>query len=391
MKKIITTLFLGAIAIPGFCQLTLTQSNMPAPPATVSIQDMSSQVTTGPSMGSSQTWDYSSLTAGTATGNTFVLGGDANFPSAQFYTTQNLKNLTSALGYYFNAYYDITANGAEMVGIYVPAQNYGIGALTGTATDTLYVLANTITFASPRGIINFPATANSSWASSVRSVVNMTINSPGSGLSNTPMEHEFYWDRSDTIIGWGTLILPPQSGYHNSVSALQDQIVQFCQDSFYLGGSPAPSAITTAFGVVQGQKSGPSYNRISFYSAENFNYQMMFAYDTTFTNVLAVYMNTALPAQGAGINEVSAADWSSACPNPMNGHSFDIHMSADAVVSAVSIMDLSGREVDHINVSNNAGTVRVQTDHTLSDGIYIYSVTGNDGSLLAKGRITAIN
>jgi hypothetical protein len=396
MKKILTVLMLAAVAIPAYCQITLTQSNYPLPEDTVALMDVTSQVSAPPTMGANQTWNYTAFTAFAPTAaNVYIpVSSDPNFPNAQFYYHNLVKSLTSTLGYYFDQYYEITDTGAEVVGIHVYAQNYGLGALTGTATDTLYVLDNVITYpAGTRPAVQFPATAGSSWSSAPRNVVNMLLTVSAASLNQAPLQQAFYYDRADSVVGWGTLELPAATGYNSNVPVLEDKFTGYCVDSFYLNGSPAPTALLSGFGMTQGQQSGPTYNRIQLYRAGAFNYQMLFNYtDNTFTTLYSTggaYYSNNLPL-ATGISEIAADGLSTVYPNPMNGNAFDIKMATDAPVSTVSIEDLSGRVVASITAVNTGGTVHVQVASTLSDGMYLYRVLGSDGALLTMGKIASV-
>ena len=391
MKKTITTLCLAALSIPAFCQITLSQSNYPAPPATVPLQDISALVTSVPAIGTSQVWDYSTLTAGTATSNSFVaVSGNSNFPTAQFYRTMT-KGLTSALGFYYDEYYAITASGAEAIGIHITPQSYGLGAMTGNNTDTLYVLDKYITFApNARPLVAFPATIGSTWQSNLRVIADMQLTVSAYSLNKTPMQEVFYYQRLDTIVGWGTLKLPAQTGFNSNIPVLQDKLYQQCKDSFYLGGSPANSTVTNAFGITQGQVTGPSYIRLAFYRAGEFNYQMMLNMtDNTFSAVSSAFVNNNLPV-ATGINDIAQDGFATAYPNPMSGRTFDIRTEVSAQVAAVSITDLSGREIEHISIANTSGIVHIETTATLADGLYIYSLIDAKGNMIAKGKILSV-
>lgn len=389
-------MLLAALGIPAFSQITLTQANYPLPADTVTLLDVTSQVTSNPSIGANQTWNYSALTLASATAysNIYIpVSGDANFPAAQFYVHNVFKGLTSSLGYYIDQYYSITASGAQAIGFHVPAQAYGLGALTGNNSDTLYVLDNILyTPTNPRPVVAFPATAGSAWHSSVRYVVNMALTVSSASLNNTPLAQAFYFDRNDSVVGWGTLQLPAQAGFNTNIPVLQDMTTQYCLDSFYLNGSPAPTSITTAFGITQGQKTGPIYNRVELYRAGSFNYQMLFNYtDNTFSTLYSnggSYVNTQLPLS-TGINDITADEWSAAYPNPMNGRTFDIRMYAGTAVSAVIITDLSGRVADHITTANKDGIIHVQTNTTLADGLYIYKVLDANSNVVSTGKIVS--
>jgi methionine-rich copper-binding protein CopC len=384
---------LAALGIPAICQspITLTQANFPPATTTVPIEDVTSQITSAPAVGANQTWDYSTLTTGTAYTNQYVaVSGDAHFPTAQFMLASYFKNLTSTLGYYYDQYYAITSTGAYVVGIHVPAQNYGIGALTGNNADTLYILDNVINYApSPdRTVFTFPTTAGSSVNVNQRHVVNMQLSVSSASLNRTPMQQAFYLNRTDSIVGWGTLKLPAHAGFNSNIPVLQDKVYQYFIDSFYLGGSPAPQTITGPFGITQGQTTG-SVHRMAFYRAGEFNYQMFINFsDAAYSMVAAAYVDDNLPV-ATGISDLTADSWSAAYPNPMHGETFDIHIDAATTVSAVIQSDLSGRTISEIATNNKSGIVHVQTEKPLSDGLYLYRLIDADGHVISTGRIVS--
>ena len=393
MKKILTSMLLAALSIPAFSQITLDQTNYPPPTDTVALLNVYSQLTTPPAVGTSQTWDYSSLTlaTGTPASNIFALvSGDPNFPAAQFISRNALKGLTAAVGYFFDTYYVIDATGAKAIGIHVPAKNYGLGAYTGNNNDTLYVLDNILYYpTTPRPIVAFPATTASAWQSSLRHVVNMQLTVAAASLNKAPMQQVFYYDRSDSVVGWGTLKLPVASGFNSNIPVLQDMVSQYCVDSIYVGGSPAPPSLTGAFGITQGQISGPKFDRILFYRAGSFNYQMMFNFtDNTFTTTGSVYVNTALPV-ATGINDINTDNAASAVyPNPVNGSNFSILLTGNAKPSGVHIQDMTGRIMDASSVTIDGDKLHVRMNNPLSAGLYIYTVVNADGKSIASGKIT---
>ncbi|MCW3127140.1 MAG: hypothetical protein JWO03_2798 [Bacteroidetes bacterium] len=397
MKKVLTSLFLAAAAIPAYCQITLDQTTYPLPTDSVRIVDVSSEVGAIPTSGSSQTWNYSSIntTSGTVYYNTYqAVSSDPDFPAAQFVVRDLVKGLTPSVGYKFDQYYTTTAAGSEMIGIHVPAQAYGLGAFTGNNSDTLYVLDNVIYYpATPRPVVAFPATGNSAWQSSLRHVVNMELSVSSASLNHTPMQQAFYFNRQDTVIGWGTLQLPAQAGFNTSIPILQDRITQYCLDSLYVGGSPAPPTLTSAFGITQGQASGPIYNRIVFYREGSFNYQMLFNFtDNTFSTLYSnggVYLNTELPV-ATGIDDINSSDLTSVIyPNPVTGTEFMIALTQNSKPAEIRIQDVAGRIIEKTLFTMNRDLMKVRLDGSLSDGIYIYSVRNAEGRSIATGKFCA--
>lgn len=389
MKKALTNLCLAAVAIPAYCQITLDQTNYPQPPDSVRVVEVTNQVTSLPARGSNQTWNYSSLTPTALYYNVYpAVSNDPDFPAAQFKTERLIKGLTPALGYFFDQYYEITASGAQAIGIHVPAQAYGLGLLTGNNTDTLYILDNMLYYpTTPRPIVAFPATGGSSWSSSLRHVVNMELTVSAASLNRTLMQQVFYLNRTDTVVGWGTLQLPALTGFNSNVPVLQDLISQYAVDSVYLGGSPAPTNLTNAFGITQGQITGPKYDRMVFYRAGEFNYQMMLNFkNNAFDSIISAFVNTALP-QVTGINDVAAEKMSTVYPNPITGHQLFIQMNDASQAAKIELQDMTGRLLELVDVKNELKTIRIDMNEALPNGIYIYRVKDEKGNTLATGKV----
>lgn len=395
MKKTFTTLLFCFTAIAAFSQtaITLTQATCPLPPDSSIVLDVTSQVTGIPSVSNNATWNYSGISLTSAVPGYAIftpVSGDPNFPTAQFKRTF-FKGLTSSLGYYMDQYYEIKASGAVALGLHVYAQNYGLGALTGTTTDSLYILDNVITYSGSRNIIEFPATAGSAWSNTERCLVNMQLTVASASLNRTPMQQAFYYHRVDSVKGWGTLELPAQTGYNSNVPVLADFNREYCVDSFYLGGSPAPGSITSAFGITQGQYTAPIAYRLYMYRQGLFYYQMQFYYnDSTFSSLASsggAYLNAALPVS-TGIADLSGSNEAVIYPNPVSGKLFYIQTTSAGNIAGLELYDLSGRKLSPISLVSKGNITEVNTGSPLTEGIYFYSATDADGSVLAHGKLS---
>ena len=394
MKKLFTNLvFLGIV----FCAaaqtpITLTQSNYPAPTGTVPLENVTSQVTTAPAMGNNQIWDYSTLTTGTSATNDYVaVSNNPNIPGAQFMLATYFKNITPQLGFYYDQYYAISSSGAYVVGIHVPAQAFGIGALTGTGTDSLYVLDTFINYSSStaRPVVTFPATAGSVWhTNNLKHMVNLELTYSRGQLTRFPIQQVFYFNRVDSIVGWGNLKLPAQSGYNNNVPVLQEKLQQYYVDSFFVGGSVAPSNLTTTFGITQGQITGATY-RLIYYRAAEYNYQMVVGFsDNTFTTPTVAFINDQLPVAN-GLNDLVSDIASEVFPNPISGSHFLIKASSEIKSAIITVSDLAGRAIETVNPTVSGSTLDIHLSKPLSEGMYVYAIKDANGITLAKGKFTA--
>ncbi|MBS1685626.1 MAG: T9SS type A sorting domain-containing protein [Bacteroidetes bacterium] len=396
MKKLLTPLLLVTLVLQGYSQsaLTLTQSNVLIPTDTVYLNDVTGLIGSAPTFGTNATWNYTTVTGGTPVSyNYIVLSNDPDFPTAQFKRTNYIKGLTPAVGFYFDQYFEINASGVQAIGMRIPAQQFGLGPFTGNSADSIFILGNVITYSAPRNMVAFPATAGSSWASTVRCVANMELSVASASLNHAPLEEAFYFTRMDTVNGWGTLQEPPVSGYMSDLPVLAVKSAEYCVDSFYLNGSPAPSAVTTPFGITQGQVSGPENYREYLYTVGQFGYQMLYNYtDNTFGSLYSTggaYMNKSLPV-ATGISTIDALQLQSGVyPNPVTGTQFSIRSANTADAAEIRLYDLSGRLVQAVQPATYDGRIGVTLTSSLADGMYTYTVSNKEGKIIDHGRFTS--
>ncbi|MBL7802015.1 MAG: hypothetical protein JNL95_14955 [Chitinophagales bacterium] len=394
MKKLITNFaFLGCY-VSAFSQIVLDQSNYPFPLASTPVAEITANVSSIPSRGAAQVWDYSTATpVSPSTNDVTLLSGDPNFPDAQYKLTSLYKGLTSSLGYNFDQYYAITASGANAIGIHVPEQRYGLGALTGNTADSLIILDNIIYYPTdPRPLIAFPASMDSTWSSQRRNVVNMELTVASAGLSKASLQQAFYFLRLDSVIGYGILKLPPQTVFNSDVPVLQVKTLAACRDSFYLGGSPAPSALLSGFGMSQWQQSSPTSFRYNFYREGLNNYQMAVNFSSPlFTNMTTSFISTALPTLPTGITNEDAVgnNWST-YPNPVTENRFSVAMGKHCNVSAVILRDVSGRIIETVVPTNKGNILEVQMNNKLAEGFYWFSLQDDAAKIVSTGKIMVI-
>ena len=107
---------------------------------------------------------------------------------------------------------------------------------------------------------------------------------------------------------------------------LMDKYEEYSIDSFYLNGSPASSAILTAFSVTQGQKTNAYYG-YDFYRAGSFNPLVKVNYfsDSTFTFIQGTYqaIDNITGVENPGDVKYSTLVF----PNPTNGSELNIKYS----------------------------------------------------------------
>lgn len=84
-----------------------------------------------------------------------------------------------------------------------------------------------------------------------------------------------------------------------------------------------------------------------------------------------------------GIDEAAAANGVDVYPNPSSALTyFDV---VDQSAAYVAVYDMTGREVNRVNIINKKGTV---DSYDMASGIYTYSILNDKGEVLSRGKFT---
>lgn len=393
MRKTFTTLALTAAVMQAYCQspLTLTQSNFPMATDSITSVDVSTQVTAAPAVGANQTWNYSNLNVATASQYTYAypaVHNDPFYTGAQFSGVAYYKSLNSQYGYNYNSYFANTAQGNVDLGLEVPEMHIGLGTVTGNNNDSL-IIEHTREYypSAPRVLVAFPATAGSAWHSVVRHVVQMRLTVNAASVVNAPMEHVFYVDRRDTVVGWGSLTMPAGSGTNGTVDVIEERSTSLTTDSFYLNGNPAPVTLTGAFGLTQGGRTAASY-RENFYTSGSWSAPLFVNFDSTYTTPTSAYISKNKSIAN-GIRDVAADMSGTVYPNPVSGLSFSIAAPQAMDATMIAIQDISGRNVVSQSINTTNGTIFVQLNQGLANGMYLYSLLDAKGKIVSNGKFVA--
>lgn len=105
--------------------------------------------------------------------------------------------------------------------------------------------------------------------------------------------------------------------------------------------------------------------------------------DSTSSTVKDVVWDTTAPAP-LGINEISTKSNVNVYPNPANTEvTFNIYASAANGGKYITIYDITGRQLEQAEVKNRVAVVNTES---YSNGVYLYSLTDNSGTLLDHGK-----
>ena len=392
MKKISTLLALLPLASAAFGQITINSTDMPVPTSAYHLRNFSTTTAANPAAGTSATWDYSTY-AGTPDSVFYPAETDAFFTAAGIDVYKaDFKSLIPGLGYIVFGELDFNTTNVKESGLDVQAQAYSLAAMTGATTDSLTIPAQQQLLSTPKEIVHFPFTANSSWSSSSRRSVNLFLTVAAFSLSHTAIQHVYYVNRKDTIVGWGKMKVYTTSGASIQYDVLMDKIRQYAVDSFYMGGSPAPATLLSGFGMSQGQFTDSSY-RYNFYRKSSFNYLLSFNYanDPTYTSTANggkfMHSDGITPA---GVNEIDNAAYATILfPNPANGNEVNLLVDGrDVKGGQYFITDMSGRTIQAGAIEMKQGAVHVALSDALASGNYFINIVDAGNVKIATEQFT---
>ncbi len=387
MKKILLT-FIGFSALTsaiGQTPITLTQANYPV--FTDFVQRQPASIA-NPTIIPNNSWDYSTAN-GTASTNPYYAETDPFFTSVGIDSwTNGFVNMTPSLGYNVAWEFDNNVNGVDEAGIYVYAQAYDLAGLTGSINDSIFYPLQAYIFSSPRRILKFPCTFNDNWSSVSRREVNFVMNVPAFGLNYAPAKHIFTVTKQDTIKTWGKMRLYTATGPSIYYDVIMNKIKQTTVDSFYLGGSPAPAALLSGFGVSQGQTTVS--NRYIFYR-ENYSTPMaVFNYGTNnYTTPISVFLEAAnLQTQGTGVEEAQLTHAALFFPNPTNSGLINVQFVGLNVPQVnYAVMDMQGKVVQTGSTNMSEGSISIALNAGLANGMYHVQINDNTKGIIASEQI----
>lgn len=379
MTKLFTTSFCLlslAFHLQAQTPITLQASDVPIPTAPFNILSLPTTGLPATSIGSNQSWNYSSFVGNNPSQNVYEAETDPFFTAAGIDVfLDGTKSFNTSFIYNIANEWDFNNNGVDDKGYYVYAQDYSLSSITGNNADSLFIPEQKYILNTPRKILAYPCTFQSAWSSDSRRVTQFKLNVAGYGLNQAPAEHAYHMIRKDSIVSWGKLKLYTTSGPSAEVDVLVDKVASYAIDSFYLNGSPAPAALLTAFGVAQGQQTNTLYY-YNFMRKNAINYLMRIAYgtDASYSTITGAYVNTDNLAPTSIQENEKTLYSSSLFPNPATTPQLHILLSGQAPeFNSYSIYNFAGQCVQQGNIIPSP-QLDFTLDASLSNGLYTITI-----------------
>lgn len=256
MKKLFTSILLLVLAFHLRAQITIERSDYTLQPnVPVKGWRMAPAGVTAPQEGAGVTWDFSGQALTGQSNYTKSTANDPDFPDA------NLADATLALQLglvpqpitFFERLDDsgYATIGRKTSEIRVPSQS-----ITGGPNDTITFLAKTNIYEEENYFFQFPLNYQDVTSYNITIEVDFEITVAAFGLDHVPAGQLAYISATDTVVGYGTLILPNPDGTGPvSMEALLTRRNRTRLDSFFLAGQPAPQVMLNVLGLTQGEVS----------------------------------------------------------------------------------------------------------------------------------------
>jgi Secretion system C-terminal sorting domain len=223
-------------------------------------------------------------------------------------------------------------------------------------------------------------------------VVDFKLSVAAYGLNKTPGQHVFHLVENDTIVGWGKMTVYTPNGNSIPYDVLMLQSEFYALDSFYLGGSPAPTALLNTFGITQGQKTAANY-AYNFHRKGSYNYlvRQYYADDNTFSTMSDAYIATD-NVNTTGLDDAKPLYTSLLYPNPTNTSQLNVQIIGKEVqLSQYVVMDIMGRTVQEGSPEESGnGAYRLKLNDNIVNGSYLVKMLDKDNQPIVLEKFNLI-
>lgn len=389
MRQFISTIYLllCVLIVQTNAQVTIDQGNFPRPVGfTDTLVECAVVVVPVPSEGANKTWDYSFL-ATSFVGTTVFTDATAStaFPGA-------LNSFQDDMSFQGMNIPSITYRGLDSIGWYALGRrttdiSYSLLGVTGSSNDTLRFVGGDFPHTGRINWLEFPTTYPNQWTNTQVEDVHFELTVSSFGLNKTPGVRRNRTTNDRTVVGYGTLKIPRDDASTTiPMDVLMVKVVSTRQDSFFLGGAPAPPALIQAFGVVQG---GTTTNTYYLFYKPGFGKPILNLALSSTTGVVngASYRRRA-DAGSVNTNYVALMPVQ-AFPNPISaGGMLNIQAENTSDFENIQFIDLNGRMVSSKQIlSNSNNQIQTQIPSSLSHGMYFYTIQNKEGATVGNGKL----
>lgn len=357
-------------------QITLSSTNAPSI-AQCQISDTFTRVQKAsiPTLaaGTNMTWD---LTTAIDSTNFYLPTGavsNASFPNAKFYSDGFYP--FSGFSYTVQNMKDVSAAGIVVYGTYMNRQAIPLGALTGDSGDSIVFPQQAVPFSTPEREVKFPVTMSDTWTDQISYSTDFNLTISAYGFNSTPGERRTKLTLNNNVVGWGKMRVNDRNGNPTGyMDVLMVQTEEITSDSFFLGGSPAPAPLLSAFGLSQNNEERAYYTK--FRRAGEYSGLVEIIHtDNTYTTPTRfdIHLQRLAPTAISNISKEQLSIY----PNPVTGGQLTVKLNDINSSLSYQIYNITGQQVATGKLAAD-GVISLQPQ--MPTGTYILKLTTDDGA-----------
>ncbi len=378
MKKIATSLSFILFTGMAMAQqpITLDQGSFANMTVTSDTFGRVTQSLSNLDTGANKLWDFTGvLYENTTYYSEQPVGTNPSFPGATYNSGRQYTLGSNSFKFDTKRWSGVTAVGLERIGESMERQAISLdaGGVPGTvATDSLIVKQQDVVYSASYPLIKFPATFNSSWTAKFDFEVEMELTYASSSYVNAPFRYKVTTEYSFRCPGWGkAVIVAKGDGTYHEDNVLLERIEGTTTDSFFVNGQPAPAALLTNLGLLQGKVTHSYWDEL--FRDMEVNALVLYVYGSNaFVNPSSAEIHQ-LRVPNLRVKSVSADGKMLLYPNPVQaGGGLQVKLAnATAGEYEYSLSSITGiTTVQGKGVAYGSETVQVVLPASLSHGIY---------------------
>jgi hypothetical protein len=333
--------------------------------------------------GGNQTWDFSKLTFENSFYYDRILKvNNSAYPTANFGIPSSAS--LGAIVIPTIRYYEKTNASYKDIGFSSVSLKQSLKNVTGNDKDTLFLPATDIKYSDTNFSfpVTFGATKNDTWVQNRPYALTVAA----FGLNKTPGIVKNVVSTAKSVVAWGKITLPDVKNKGKSVT--YSTIVQAYQfsaiDSVFLGGTPAPTPLLQAFGLVQGAKSGYAYVDCLIPGFKTFALESEI--DAAF-KPLSVYisLDAGFVSGAVGLKDAAEQIETKIFPNPSQNGQFTLNFEKPSSKDwTIKIYDLEGRQIAQKGIFGE-GKISQTLSIQEGKGTYFYALFNENQEFVTNG------
>lgn len=339
-----------------------------------------------PVMGADMTWDFGSQAVLKASNYTKFEADNPNFPDANLVDITSQSALNGLVNVPTEFYEILNDDDYFTTGRTTAKTSLPSGPLTGGSNDTITFLETVNPYLEPVYFLRFPLHYGDTWGYTISNSTKFEITVAAFGLDHAPASNDISSVSTDTVLGYGTLILPHPDGTGTvSMEALCIKGELHQQSNYYLFGQLAPQAMLDVLGLTQGANT--TIIDYAFYvkglprSAVNLSFSSdgSIRYLSMSDDIRSLISSTD--------NQTTSQIETRIFPNP-GRVDFNFHfIKSDTMPWALEVFNTLGQRIHSQTITGYAGevTTDVHVD-TVCPGLHHFVLQNAEGAIVSTGN-----